>query len=89
MKILLGTTNPSKAQWFETSRKDFELVERIDPNRHPGWSLDSISVERDTGLYVSDDSPRPPKPAGQTDDRSRLVAFLAESFALKRREKAL
>lgn len=89
MKSLLGTTNPSKALWFETSRKDFELVDRIHPNCHPGWPLVSISVKRDTGLYGSDDSPRPPKSAGQTDDRSRLVAFLAESFALKRREKAL
>ncbi len=88
MKILLGTTNPSKAQWFETSRKDFELVERIDPNRHPGWSLDSISVEPDTGLYFADDSPRPPKLAGKTDDRACLIAFLTESFALERRKNA-
>ena len=89
MKILLETTNPSKAQWFETLRKDFEVVDRIYPNRNPGWSLDSISVEPDTGLFFADDSPRPPKPAGQTDDCACLIAFLAESFALERREKAL
>lgn len=76
---------------FLDQREDgaFFLVDAVHPRRHPGWPLDSISVDPSTGLYFVDPDQKALHPsidAVAQVYRARLTAFLAETFQLKRRE---
>jgi len=73
----------------ERENDGFYLVDMVHPHRHPGWPLDSISVDRNTGRYFVDEMPK----QEQINDlviqsvgyRQRLIAFLADSFGLQKR----
>lgn len=64
----------------------FYLVDKPSPNRHPGWPLDSLSLNRNTGTYFVDkgnniyDDVEEPIMVGQY--HRRVVNFLWGALAL-------
>lgn len=76
---------------FLDEREDsaFFLVDAVHPRRHPGWPLDSISVDPATGLYFVEPDQKEIRnsvDAVARPYRARLTAFLAEVFELRKRE---
>lgn len=73
----------------EAWQEAFYLVDRPSPLRHPGWPLDSLSLDRHTGRYfVEPEDGR--KDAGaqqgrQEDYRRRYAGFLAQALGLEPR----
>lgn len=67
---------------------DFCMVDAVHPNRHPGWPLDSISVDLDTGLYFvepNDSAQADAADAAVRPCHAELTAFLAGAFHLQER----
>lgn len=66
----------------------FRLVAQPHPDRHPGWPLDSLSVDVHTGRYFveeptwTDRAEDPEVTAKKRLANERLRRFLAESFSL-------
>ena len=66
----------------------FRLVSQPHPDRHPGWPLDSLSVDIHTGRYFVEEPTRtdragdPAVTAGKRRANERLRRFLAQSFLL-------
>lgn len=73
----------------ERENDGFYLVDLVHPNRHPGWPLDSISVDRKTGLYFVDEAPEQENindlVIQSSGYRQRLTAFLVEAFGLQKK----
>ncbi|MCD7917719.1 MAG: hypothetical protein LUF84_04565 [Clostridiales bacterium] len=65
----------------------FYMVAQPAPVRHPGWPLDSLSLNRRTGAYfVEEDSRQGDAEAEQSfleDYRRRLTAFLVKALGLR------
>ncbi|MCD7857915.1 MAG: hypothetical protein LUG55_08985 [Clostridiales bacterium] len=65
----------------------FYMVAQPAPARHPGWPLDSLSLNRRTGAYfVEEDSRQGGTEEEQVlleDYRRRLTAFLAKALGLR------
>ena len=65
----------------------FYMVETPSPNRHPGWPLDSLSLNRNTMTYFTDhgnniyDNVEEQIMVGQY--RQRVVDFLKQALGLK------
>lgn len=76
---------------FFDPREDvgFYLVDAVHPKRHPGWPLDSISVDIDSGRYFVDPDPE----TANTNDavvkasgyRLRLTEFLVHALGLEKK----
>lgn len=67
---------------------DFYMVDAVHPNRHPGWPLDSISVDLNTGLYFVEPNDSVQADVADATVRpchARLTAFLAGAFRLQER----
>ena len=73
----------------DTARQSaFVMVDTPSQTRHPGWPLDSISINKNTGTYFTESGDN----KYDTDDenimvgryRQRLTAFLAEALGLER-----
>ncbi len=71
----------------DTARKRcFDMVSQPSEGRNPGWPLDSLSLDRETGLYFTESK----KLASHTSEeniifgtyRKRITAFLAEALGL-------
>lgn len=63
----------------------FYLVDRPSKKRHPGWPLDSISINRKTGLYFVEDKKDIKTKEDQIimgEYRNRLRKFLVEALDL-------
>lgn len=75
----------------ERKNEGFYLVDVVHPGRHPGWPLDSISVDRKTGYYFVDEAPEQESindlVIQSSGYRQRLIRFLAEAFGLQKREE--
>ena len=63
----------------------FYMVDQPSSERHPGWPLDSISLNRNTMTYFTDHSSK-----GETEEqimvgdyRQRVIRFLAEALGLE------
>ena len=56
------------------------------PQRHPGWPLDSLSIDRRTGAYFTDDAAEEAVSEAERLEaqarRARLVRFLETSLGL-------
>jgi len=68
-------------------RSAFWMVETPHPARHPGWPLDSLSVDRGTGKYFVEDSPADCERdhVFQREYWNKLRAFLLEALRLETR----
>ena len=69
-----------------TKASAFYMVDKPSLARHPGWPLDSISVNRNTGRYFTD---KEHNKFDTTDEnvmlgeyRKRIRAFMAEALGL-------
>ena len=66
----------------------FRLVSQPHPDRHPGWPLDSLSVDIQTERYFVEEPTRtdragdPAVTAKKRQANERLRRFLAQSFLL-------
>lgn len=64
----------------------FDMVDRPSPQRHPGWPLDSLSIDRRTGAYFTDDTAEEAVSEAERLEaqarRARLVRFLEASLGL-------
>lgn len=64
----------------------FDFVDTPHPARHPGWPLDSLAVNRDTGLYFVESRDRVAQPVKENvvvgEYKRHLQAFLAQSLGL-------
>lgn len=74
----------------DRENEGFWLVDTVHPNRHPGWPLDSISVDRTTGRYFVEESPVQDTVNDlviqSSGYRQRLLAFLVEALHLQKKE---
>lgn len=65
----------------------FYMVDQPSDHRHPGWPLDSISLNRDTGIYFVDkgnnkyDTEEENVMVGEY--RKRLISFLEEALGIE------
>lgn len=80
----------------ETTRASaFYMVDAPSPLRHPGWPLDSLSVNRYTGRYFVDKEKAAPDEKSVKENimlgayRERLSAFLRQSLGLEERQLKL
>lgn len=77
----------------DRENEGFYLVDAVHPKRHPGWPLDSISVDRETGLYFVDEAPVQENindlVIQSSGYRQRLIAFLVEALGLEKKEENL
>ncbi len=77
--------------FMETSEKkrmgSFHMVSTPSPNRHPGWPLDSISLNKNTGTYFTDEGNNIYDDVEENimigEYRKRVIAFLEEALGLK------
>lgn len=73
----------------DRENEGFWLVDAVHPNRHPGWPLDSISVDRETGRYFVDEAPQQENindlVIQSSGYRQRLIDFLAGALELEKR----
>ena len=61
----------------------FYLVEEISPVRHPGWPLDSVSINKNNGIFFTEEGNDryEQETAEETMDyRKQLLAFLKKSL---------
>ena len=69
----------------------FWLCESAHPVRHPGWPLDSLSLDPETGLYFTEERPDE-RQSSSTRSQARkeglrqTVEFLARSLKLQRKK---
>lgn len=74
----------------DRENEGFYLVDMVHPNRHPGWPLDSISVDRETDRYFVDEAPKQENindlVIQSSGYRQRLIEFLAGAFGLQKKE---
>lgn len=63
----------------------FFMVDAVHPKRHPGWPLDSISVDPVTNLYYVDPAAHAGSPAAESDHRQRLTEFLVRWLGLEKK----
>lgn len=68
----------------------FYMIDQVSDKRHPGWPLDSLSVDRHTGVYFVDDGNNG---FGMEDEdeadiayRKRLVDFLENALGRRRNQ---
>ena len=61
----------------------FYLLDTPSPNRTPGWPLDSLSVNRKTGIYFVDGRANAQLPDARIKALKEQTAFLASAFSLK------
>lgn len=70
-----------------TSRSAFYMVDKPSEKRHPGWPLDSLSLNRNTLTYFVDQGNNKYDTTQENimlgEYRSRLVAFLKEALGLE------
>lgn len=70
------------------SRKEsaFYMIDRAADKRHPGWPLDSLSVDRHTGAYFVDDENNgfgvEEEDEADIAYRKRLVSFLKDALGM-------
>lgn len=73
----------------DPENEGFWMVDMVHPARHPGWPLDSISIDRYTGRYFVDPDPQISKeqdPVVQESGyRRQLAQFLADALKLKKK----
>ena len=71
-----------------TRASAFYMVDSPSPNRHPGWPLDSISLNRRTMTYFVEQKENETDTTQEQiilgEYRKRLIAFLAESLDLEK-----
>ena len=71
-----------------TRESSFYMVDTPSPKRHPGWPLDSISVNRNTGVYFVDKTSSADETSNENvmlgEYRKRLKSFLIESLELNK-----
>ena len=71
-----------------TRESAFYMVDAPSPKRHPGWPLDSISVNRNTGVYFVDKTSSSDEKSDENimlgEYRKRLKNFLLESLELNK-----
>ena len=71
-----------------TRASAFYMVDSPSPNRHPGWPLDSISLNRRTMTYFMEQKENETDTTQEQiilgEYRKRLIAFLAESLDLEK-----
>ena len=71
-----------------TRESAFYMVDAPSPKRHPGWPLDSISVNRNTGVYFVDKTSSSDEKSDENimlgDYRKRLKNFLLEYLELNK-----
>lgn len=64
----------------------FYMVARVSPLRHPGWPLDSLSIDRRTNAYFVDPAPagaaQAPEGQGAAARHRRVSAFLSQALGL-------
>jgi len=89
--IAVGDRGTVKTFLDERENEGFYLVDVVHPNRHPGWPLDSISVDRETGYYFVDEAPAQENindlVIQSSGYRERLIGFLADAFGLQKKEE--
>lgn len=83
--------NHGKIQTFlhdKGDAEDFYMVDAVHPDRIPGWPLDSLSVEMDTGRYSAESNSEQADSidAAARPAHARLTAFLAEALGLQKRD---
>lgn len=70
-----------------TRMSAFYLVDKVSDKRHPGWPLDSISLNRNTGTYFVDKGDNKYDTKEENiilgEYRKRLTDFLAAALGLK------
>lgn len=70
-----------------TKASAFYLVEKASEKRHPGWPLDSISVEKNTDTYFVDEDNNQGNSEKEKillgEYRERLVTFLVNSLQIQ------
>lgn len=73
----------------EAWQEAFYLVDRPSPLRHPGWPLDSLSLDRHTGRYFVEPEEgwkeTGAQQGRQEDHRRRYAGFLAQALGLEPR----
>ena len=71
-----------------TRASAFYMINSPSPNRHPGWPLDSISLNRSTMTYFVEQKENETDTTQEQiilgEYRKRLIAFLAESLDLEK-----
>ena len=77
----------------DRENEGFYLVDLVHPKRHPGWPLDSISVDRETGRYFVDEAPVQEMVNDlviqSSGYRQRLTEFLVGAFGLHKKELSI